>query len=77
MHHIAWLGMSMASGRVAALCVGLFDGCVESMASDIYPQASKASSQVEDFDPSIVVSIHGWEISMVRLQQILYTSTNF
>lgn len=67
----------MASGRLAALCIGLFDGCVEYMASDIYAQAAKASRQVEDFDRSIVVSMHGWEISMVRLQPMLDTSTNF
>ncbi len=67
----------MASGRLAALCIGLFDGCVEYMASDIYAQAPKASRQVEDFDPSIVVSMHGWETSMVRLQPMLDTSTNF
>ncbi len=52
----------MASGRLAALCIGLFDGCVEYMASDIYAQAPKASRQVEDFDPSIVVSMHGWDV---------------
>lgn len=35
LHHITWLGMSMASGTVAALRIGPFDGCVEYMASDI------------------------------------------